>query len=95
MGGRSDRHGRSLFGAAILSSVLSVAAELGSDEEDRIADAIRDGGQRTVVQVGQRVVQRALSRKPTLTVRPGWRLGVIVNRDLVLAPYDSQRTYGG
>ncbi|MGB6229078.1 MAG: TrbI/VirB10 family protein [Litorimonas sp.] len=92
---RVDRHGRSLFGAAILSSVISVASELGSDEEDRIADAIRDGGQRTVDQVGQRVVQRALSRKPTLTVRPGWRLGVIVNRDLVLAPYNHTRTYGG
>jgi len=39
-------------------------------------------------QTGQRVVTRAISRKPTLKVRPGWRLGVIVNRDLVLSPYN-------
>ncbi len=83
-----DRHTGSLFKAAILSSVLSIAAELGTDEEDELAEAIRSGGQRTVNQTGQRVVTRAISRKPTLKVRPGWRLGVIVNRDLVLSPYN-------
>ncbi|WP_298916536.1 TrbI/VirB10 family protein [uncultured Algimonas sp.] len=85
---RVDRHRGSLFGAAILSSVLSVASELGSDEDDRITEALRDGGQSTINQAGQKAVSQALSRKPTLRVRPGWRLGVIVNRDLVLSPYD-------
>ena len=83
-----DRHTGSLFKAAILSSVLSIAAELGTDEEDELAEAIRSGGQRTINQTGQRVVTRAISRKPTLKVRPGWKLGVIVNRDLVLSPYN-------
>ena len=83
-----DRHTGSLFKAAILSSVLSIASELGTHEEDKLADAIRSGGQRTINQTGQRVVARAISRKPTLRVRPGWRLGVIVNRDLVLSPYN-------
>lgn len=83
-----DRHTGSLFKAAILSSVLSVAAELGTDEEDKLAETIRSGGQNTINQAGQSVVTRALSRKPTLRVRPGWRLGIIVNRDLVLTPYN-------
>ena len=83
-----DRHTGSLFNAAILSSILSIAAELGTDEEDELAEAIRSGGQRTINQTGQRVVTRAISRKPTLKVRPGWRLSVIVNRDLVLSPYN-------
>ena len=85
---RVDRHRGSLFGAAILSSILSVASELGSDEDDRITEALRDGGQSTINQAGQKAVTQALSRKPTLRVRPGWRLGVIVNRDLVLLPYN-------
>ena len=84
-----NRHTGSLFKAAILSSVLSIAAELGTNVEDELAEAIRSGGQRTINQTGQRVVTRAISRKPTLKVRPGWRLGVIVNRDLVLSPYNS------
>ena len=85
---RVDRHRGSLFGVAILSSVLSVASELGSDEDDRITEALRNGGQSTINQAGQKAVTQALSRKPTLRVRPGWRLGVIVNRDLVLSPYN-------
>ena len=85
---RVDRHRGRLFGAAILSSILSVASELGSDEDDRITEALRDGGQSTINQAGQKAVTQALSRKPTLRVRPGWRLGVIVNRDLVLSPYN-------
>lgn len=83
-----DRHTGSLFVAALLSSVLSVASELGTDEKDILSEAIRDGGQRTINQAGQSVVTRALSRKPTLRIRPGWRLGVIVNRDLILEPYN-------
>ena len=84
-----NRHTGSLFKAAILSSVLSIAAELSTDEEDEFAEAIRTGGQDTINQAGQQAVTRALSRKPTLSVRPGWRIGVIVNRDLVLSPYNT------
>ena len=87
---RVDRHTVSLFKAAILSSVLSIATELSTDEEDEIAEAIRSGGQDAINQAGRQVVTRALSRKPTLRVRPGWRLGVIVNRDLILSPYNSK-----
>ena len=83
-----DRHTAHLFKAAILSSGLSITAELGTDEEDRLVNAIRSGGQDTINQAGQQVVTRILSRKPTLRVRPGWRLGVIVNRDLILSPYN-------
>lgn len=82
-----DRHRGSLFGAALLSSVLSIVSELGSDGDDRLIEALRSGGQETINQAGQSAVNQALSRKPTLRVRPGWRLRVIVNRDLVLQPY--------
>jgi type IV secretion system protein VirB10 len=38
-------------------------------------------------QTGQKVVQRNLDIQPTLTIRPGFPVRVIVNRDLVLEPY--------
>ncbi|MNF68608.1 Bacterial conjugation TrbI-like protein [compost metagenome] len=38
-------------------------------------------------QVGQEVTRRNLDIQPTLTQRPGLPLRVIVNRDLVLRPY--------
>ncbi len=87
---RVDRHTGSLVRAALLSTVLSAAAELGTDSDDSLTLALRDGGQRTINQAGQKIVTRSLSRKPTIRVRPGWRLGVIVNRDLVLTPYENQ-----
>ena len=38
-------------------------------------------------QTGQHVVRRSLNIQPTLTIRPGFPVRVIVNRDLVLEPY--------
>jgi len=40
-----------------------------------------------VSQSGQQVVQRELNVQPTLTIRPGFPVRVIVTRDLILAPY--------
>jgi type IV secretory pathway VirB10-like protein len=38
-------------------------------------------------QAGQSIVSRDLGVQPTLTVRPGFPLDVMVNRDIVLLPY--------
>ncbi len=38
-------------------------------------------------QAGQRIVQKDLNIQPTITVRPGWLVRVIVHKDLVLRPY--------
>jgi type IV secretion system protein VirB10 len=85
---RIDYHTWRLFQAAILSSVLSVSAELGRDSnDDEILEALRDGGQRTINQAGQQIITKQLNVQPTITVRPGYRLRVIVNKDIVLKPY--------
>jgi len=83
-----DFHTLGLFKAAILSSVLSIGSEIGRDSNDSdILEALRDGGQRTFNQAGQEVVTRQLNVQPTIKVRPGWRLRVIVNKDMILQPY--------
>ena len=43
---------------------------------------------------GQRLVERELDVQPTITVRPGWPLRVIVSKDLVLKPYREVETAG-
>ena len=45
--------------------------------------ALRDGAQDSVNQAGQRIVEREMKVPPTLTIRPGHTLRVIVTRDLV------------
>jgi type IV secretion system protein TrbI len=81
------RWGR-LFAAAALSTLLGVGSELGATSNDNaITQALRRGSSDTLNQAGQQVVRRNLNIQPTITVRPGFPVRVIVNRDLVLAPY--------
>jgi type IV secretion system protein VirB10 len=83
-----DNHWGMLFKAALLSTILSVGAEAGtSDSENNLAQAIRMGASQSFNQAGEQIVQRNLNIQPTLTIRPGFPVRVIVNRDLVLAPY--------
>jgi type IV secretion system protein VirB10 len=85
-----DQHWGRLAIAAALSTALGIGAELGSTSNDSaIVTALRRGGTDSLNQTGQQVVQRNLNIQPTLTVRPGFPVRVIVNRDLVLAPYQS------
>ena len=83
-----DNHWGMLFKAAILSTVLSVGSEVGtSNNGNSLVQAIQQGGSQGVNQVGQQVVSRSLNIQPTITIRPGFPVRVIVNRDLVLEPY--------
>lgn len=82
-----DYHWGRLFLAAGLATILGVGAELGSDADDRLIRALRDGGQNTFNQAGQQVVRRQLNVQPTLTIRPGFPVRVIVTRDLVLEQF--------
>lgn len=84
-----DYHWWDLAKAAALSTLLGVGAELATDDNDRLIRAIRDGAQDTINQAGQQIVQRQLQVAPTLTIRPGFPVRVIVIRDLVLEPYRS------
>ncbi|MEQ8936799.1 MAG: TrbI/VirB10 family protein [Amphiplicatus sp.] len=82
-----DNHWGRVFVAAGLASLLGIGTELAVNDDDGLARAIRDSYQDTANQAGQRIVDRNLNIQPTLKVRPGWPLRVIVTRDLVLRPY--------
>jgi type IV secretory pathway VirB10-like protein len=86
-----DNHWSALFKAALLSTLLGVGSELGAGSgtgnNGDIIQALRRGSSDSLNQTGQKVVQRNLNIQPTLTIRPGFPVRVIVNRDLVLEPY--------
>jgi len=85
-----DYHWGELFKAAALSTLLSIGSQMGSSgDESEIARALRQGASDSVSQVGRQVVGRQLDIAPTLTIRPGFPVRVIVTRDLVLEPYGS------
>ncbi len=82
-----DYHWWELAKAAGLSTLLGVGADLSTNDDQRLLGAIRNGAQDTVNNAGQTIVERQLDVKPTLTIRPGFPVRVIVTRDLVLEPY--------
>lgn len=85
---RVDNHYGRLLGAIGLATILGVGSELtfGDDESD-LVEAIRDSVQDSTNQAGQRIVDRNLNIQPTIRVRPGWPLRVIVTQDLILRPF--------
>ncbi|WP_410051533.1 TrbI/VirB10 family protein [Bradyrhizobium sp. SZCCHNR2035] len=87
-----DNHWKQLVGAALLSTLLSVGSEVNAGANPNtnnatIVQALRQGFGNAVSQTGQQLVRQQMNVQPTLTVRPGFPVRVIVNRDLVLRPY--------
>lgn len=83
-----DHHWDRLFAAAAVSTLLAVGSQLGaSNDEKSIMTALRRGSSDSLNQTGQQVVRRNLSVQPTLTIRPGFQVRVVVNRDIVLSDH--------
>jgi type IV secretion system protein TrbI len=82
-----DYHWGNLAKAAAISTLLGIASELVLNSNNSIVQALRTGAENTVNQTGQTLVSRQLNVQPTLTIRPGFPVRVVVNRDLVFAPY--------
>lgn len=86
-----DNHWGALFKAALLSTLLGVGSELGAGSDTGsngdLIRALRHGLGDSLSRTAQNVVQRNLNIQPTLTIRPGFPVRVIVNRDLVLELY--------
>ena len=84
-----DYHWWELAKAAALSTLLGVGSDLGTNgsNDSDLVHALRQGAQDSLSNTGQQLVRRQMNVQPTLTVRPGFPVRVIVSRDLVLAPY--------
>jgi type IV secretion system protein TrbI len=88
-----DFHTWQLLKGVALATLIGVGTQLsiGNDESD-LVKALRESTQQTTNRAGQRLVERELDVQPTITVRPGWPLRVIVSKDLVLKPYQDVQT---
>jgi type IV secretion system protein VirB10 len=79
-----DLHTWKLLKGVALATVLGVGSQLafGSTDSD-LLNALRESTQSTTNRAGQRLGERNVNVQPTITVRPGWPLRVIVHKDLV------------
>jgi type IV secretory pathway VirB10-like protein len=91
-----DSHWGKVFAGAALSTLLGVNSQLVGQHQSvnngSVTVAIRQSSQDSVNQVGQQWTRKNLNVQPTLTVRPGFPLRIIVNKDLILRPYAQAET---
>lgn len=85
---RTDNHLDRLTGAIALSAIISVVANEAEDEDQQsLTRSIGDAAAQEAARTGGRIVDRELSVRPTLRVRAGAPVRVLVTRDIVLRPY--------
>lgn len=92
-------HWARIFEGAALSTLIGVGAELAAPDRNSgntVVVAGRESVQSTITEVGQQLTRRNLNIQPTITVRPGFPVRVVVNKDLVLRPFasDPRTLYG-
>ena len=83
-----DYHTGTLLKGIVPATLLGIGTETstGANESDLVR-ALRQSTQQSADRAGQRLTEKNLNVQPTLTVRPGWPLRVIVHKDLILRPY--------
>jgi type IV secretory pathway VirB10-like protein len=88
-----DYHWGRLFAGAAISTLLGINAQLVAQNESNgsVIVATRDSAQDSVNQTGQQLTRKNLDVQPTLRVRPGFELRVLVKKDLTLLPYSTAR----
>jgi type IV secretion system protein VirB10 len=73
----------------LLSSIIGAGANLATDSgsDGGFVDDLGDAAAQQAAQVGAEIVRRQLDVQPTITVRPGFKLDILVGRDIILEPY--------
>ena len=88
---RVDRHTWQILKGVALSTLLGVGTELsvGSSESDLVR-AVRESAQQSGARAGDQLVATSLHIQPTVRVRPGWPLRVVIHKDIIVG-----RAWGG
>ncbi|MBY8829191.1 TrbI/VirB10 family protein [Hephaestia mangrovi] len=81
-----DFHTWQLLKGVVLSTVLGVGSELSLSGQSDLVQAVRMSTQDTVSRAGDQITKRNLGMQPTITIRPGTPVRLVVHKDLVFAP---------
>jgi len=81
-----DFHTWALLKGVALATLLGVGSEMTVTGESDLVQAIRMSTQGNVARAGEQITQRNLDIQPTITIRPGAPVRLVVHKDLVFAP---------
>ncbi|WP_334185876.1 TrbI/VirB10 family protein [Novosphingobium sp.] len=82
-----DYHSGQLLKGVAIATLLGVGTELSISGESDLVQAIRESAQTSTSRAGDQITQRNLDIRPTITIRPGAPVRLIVRQDLLLAPW--------
>ena len=82
-----DFHTWELLKGVVLSTFLGVGSELALSGQSDLVQALRESAQDNVSRAGDQLTKRNLDVQPTITVRPGAPVRLVVRKDLVLEPW--------
>jgi type IV secretory pathway VirB10-like protein len=86
-----DYHLDKLAEATALTTALAYGGNLArnpnSSSGNNGQDVVGDTVAQQVNRIGEKVIDRELDVQPTITIRQGWPLRVLVNKDMILEPY--------
>jgi type IV secretion system protein VirB10 len=86
-----DYHTWTLLKGIAMSTLLGVGGQVTfGGNQSNLVEAIRESTAESTNEAGQRIVEKDINIQPTITVRPGWPLRVIVHKDLILRAYQGQ-----
>ena len=85
-----DNHWGRLIGGVVLSSLLAGTAQSSNKGDDFNSQFTHNIGSE-INRVGQRITRKNLDIQPTIKIRPGYSINVMVNKDMILKPYPSQK----
>jgi len=82
-----DFHTWALLKGVALSTLLGVGSQLTVTGESDLVQAIRESTQQNVSRAGDQLTSRNLNIQPTITIRPGAIVRLVLHKDLILAPW--------
>lgn len=74
-----------------MSTLLGVGSELQFSGESDLVQAVRQSTQQNVSRAGDQLTSRNLEIQPTITIRPGALVRLLVHHDLVLKPWTGEQ----
>ncbi|HEX4693645.1 TrbI/VirB10 family protein [Sphingomonas sp.] len=85
-----DAHTWALLKGVVLSTLLGVGAELQFSGQSDLVQALRQSTQQSVSRAGDQLTSRNLQVQPTITIRPGAPVRLVLHRDLILKPWQER-----
>ena len=88
-----DNHYWKTFGNAMLLGLISGTAQAGISADSKNGDttsAIADGVTQQFAQTGSSLIQKNLDVQPTIKIRGGYKFNIMINKDIVLTPYQTR-----